>query len=287
QLTYNFPSPGNDYVIFMQSRPLAGQPNTILAWVYGDGSGHFLNAWIKDAAGQTWQMTFGQVKHTGWQQMAAILDPGQSWPGGPISGPDNGAIDYPISFQALVLDDIPDTYSGSGTLYIDDLNSQEATAPPTSTPIPPIGAPTPTPGSQPEPVGSGVYVLRIGSQHRYEEPWGAPKDSNPCRAWETGNWDDENPNFRGFNVELLLTNNSTAKVQDDWGENMRFFTAAGQEVAACYYGNAGVGPPPGGTTSLTFFSVVPKGDYVQTMQLDLNGQFIQICLDGRGGWSPC
>jgi hypothetical protein len=287
QLTYNFPSPDNDYVIFLQSRPLAGQPNTILAWVYGDGSGHFLNAWIKDAAGQTWQMTFGQVKHTGWQQMAAMLDPGQPWPSGPISGTDNGAIDYPISFQALVLDDVPDTYSGSGTIYIDDLNSQEGTAQPTPTPMPPISAPTPTPAGQPEPVDSGLYVLSIGSQHRYEEPWGAPKDGNPCRAWETGNWDDENPNFRGFNVELLLTNNSTAKVQDDWGENMRFFTAAGQEVTACYYGYAGVGPPPGGTTSLTFFSVVPKGDYVQTMQLNLNGQFIRICLDGTGGWSPC
>lgn len=287
QLTYNFPSPDNDYVIFLQSRPLAGQPNTISAWVYGDGSGHFLNAWIKDAAGQTWQMTFGQVKHTGWQQMAALLDAGQSWPGGSISGPDNGAIDYPISFQALVLDDVPDTYSGSGTIYIDDLNSQEGTAPPTPTPTPPIGVPTPTPTGQPEPGGSGVYVLRIGNQHRYEEPWGAPKDDNPCRAWETGNWDDENPNFRGFNVELLLTNNSTTNVQDDWGENMKFFTAGGQEVTACYYGYAGVGPPPGGTTSLTFFSVVPKGDYVQTMQLNLNGQFIQICLDGRGGWSPC
>jgi hypothetical protein len=287
QLTYNFPSPDNDYVIFLQSRPLAGQPNAISAWVYGDGSGHFLNIWIKDAAGQTWQMTFGQVKHTGWQQMAAILDPGQPWPSGHISGPDNGAIDYPISFQALVLDDVPDTYSGSGTIYIDDLSSQEGAAPPTPTAIPPIGAPTPTPGGQPEPVGSGVYVLRIGSQHRYEEPWGAPKDGNPCRAWESGNWDDENPNFRGFNVELLLTNNSTTKVQDDWGENMRFFTAGGQEVTACYYGYAGVGPPPGGTTSLTFFSVVPKGDYVQIMQLNLNGQFIQICLDGRGGWSPC
>jgi hypothetical protein len=285
QLTYDFPTPDNDYVVFSQSRRLAGRPNAISAWVSGDGSGHFLNIWIKDAAGQTWQMTFGQVKHTGWQEMTAFLDPGQPWPSGHISGPDNGAIDYPISFQALVLDDGSDGYSGRGTIYIDDLNSQEGAAPPIPTPF--TGAPTPTSGGQPAPSVSGIYVLSIGSQHRYEEPWGAPKGGDPCEAWVTDNWDDENPNFRGFNVELLLTNNSTTKVQDDWGENMRFFTAGGQEVIACYYGYAGAGPPPGGTTSLTFFTVVPKGDFVQTIQLNLNGQLIQICLDGRGGWSPC
>ncbi len=282
QLSYSFPTADNDYVVFLQSRSLAGRPNAISAWVYGDGSGHFLNVWIKDAAGQTWQMPFGQVKHTGWQEMTALLDPGQPWPAGHISGPNNGVIDYPISFQALVLDDIPDTYSGSGTIYIDDLNSQEGAAPPTPTPI--VAAPTAAP--PPAPSG-GVYVLRLGGQHRYEEPWGAPKGGDPCEAWRTNNWDDENPNFRGFNVELLLTNNSTVKVPDNWGENMRFFTAGGQEVTACYYGYAGAGPPPGATSSLTFFTVVPKGDYVQVMQLNLNGQLIQICLDGRGGWWPC
>jgi hypothetical protein len=68
---------------------------------------------------------------------------------------------------------------------------------------------------------------------------------------------------------------------------MRFFASGGQEVRACYYGYGGAGPVPGGTTSLTFFTVVPKGQFVQTMQLNLNGQFVQICLDGGGGWSGC
>ena len=133
QLAYNFPSPDNDYVVFLHSRLLAGRPNAISAWVHGDGSGHFLNTWIKDAGGQTWQMTFGQVKHTGWQEMTAFLDTGRPWPSGHISGPDNGVIDYPISFQSLVLDDIPETFTGSGTLYIDDLRSQEGAIPPAST----------------------------------------------------------------------------------------------------------------------------------------------------------
>jgi hypothetical protein len=252
--------------------------------VYGDGSGHFLNVWIKDANNQTWAMSFGQVKHNGWQEMTAYIDPSQPWPSGHISGPDNGVIDYPISFQALVLDDGSDNYTGSGTIYIDDLNSQETTIPSQPT-APQVGAPA-APPAQSVPANTGPYILSLGNQHRYEEPWGAPRGGNPCRAWENNDWDDEHPNYRGFNVELLLTNNSAAKVRDDWGEDMTFFTTGG-EVTACYYGYGGAGPAPGGTTSLTFFSVVPQGDFVQRMRLDLDGQVMQICLDGRGGWSRC
>ncbi|MCB0163657.1 MAG: hypothetical protein KDI79_05480, partial [Anaerolineae bacterium] len=124
QLDYDFASPGNDFVVFLQSRALAGEPTALTAWVYGDGADHFLNAWIEDSAGQTWAMTFGRVSHTGWQQMTAYLDPAQPWPSGPIDGPDNGVIDYPIRFQALALDDGNDTFQGQGTIYIDDLASQ-------------------------------------------------------------------------------------------------------------------------------------------------------------------
>jgi hypothetical protein len=280
QINYNFPTPDNDYVVFMNSRQLAGQPNAISAWVYGDGSGHFLNVWVKDVNGQTWGMSFGPIKHTGWQEMTAYIDPSQPWPSGHISGPNNNVIDYPISFQALVLDDGSDNYRGSGTIYIDNLNSQAGTV------IPP--APQVVPGTQPGgPVRSTIYALSLGNQHRYEEPWGAPRGGDPCEAARTDSWDDRNPNFRGFNVELILTNNSATKVQDDWGEQMHFFTNKGQEVRACYYGYDGAGPPPKGSISLTFFTVVPKGEFVQTMQLNLNGEFLQICLDGGGGWNPC
>jgi hypothetical protein len=69
-------------------------------------------------------MSFGQVNHTGWQQMTAVLSPSQPWPSGHMSGPENGLIDYPITFQALVLDDGNDGFSGQGVLYIDDLISR-------------------------------------------------------------------------------------------------------------------------------------------------------------------
>jgi hypothetical protein len=138
RLAYTFPSSDNDYVVFLWRQALDGQPNQISAWVYGDASGHFLNVWIKDAAGQTWQFPFGQVKHTGWQPMTAFLEPAQPWPAGHISGPEDMNVDYPISFQALVLDDVPDTYSGSGTIYVDDLESARGAPLPTATPSPPI-----------------------------------------------------------------------------------------------------------------------------------------------------
>jgi len=140
---------------------------------------------------------------------------------------------------------------------------------------------TPTPG-----VGSIPYTLQVGGQHRYEEPWGGDY-GNPCEAWRTGNFDDDHPFYRGFNLELLLDNNTSSKIADDWGKNIRFYTAAGGEVTACYYGYDGAGPPPGATASVTFFTVVPKGDYVQVAQLDLGGYTIRLCLDGKGNSWDC
>jgi len=125
QLDYHFDTVGNDFVVFVQARSLAGHPTNITAWVYGDGSGHFFNVWIKDQAGQVWQVPLGRVSHSGWQQMVGKLDVNQPWPWASVSGPDNGAIDYPLSFYALVLDDAPDTYTGSGTIYVDELRYEQ------------------------------------------------------------------------------------------------------------------------------------------------------------------
>jgi hypothetical protein len=135
KLDYRFSTPNNDYVVFLWSQALGGRPNQITAWVNGDGAGHFLNLWVRDSAGETWQFSFGQIKHTGWQQMRALISPDQPWPAGHIDGPGNSAVDYPLSFQALVLDDGSDDFSGSGTIYIDDLSGAEGALPPTPVPI--------------------------------------------------------------------------------------------------------------------------------------------------------
>jgi hypothetical protein len=124
QLRYNFSSVNNDYVVFRWTQILGGQPKKITAWVKGDGSTHFLNIWVRDSQGETWQFSFGRINHTGWQQMTAPLDPKAAWPVTHIDGPDNGALDYPITFQTIVLDDAPDDFVGNGTIYIDDLTSE-------------------------------------------------------------------------------------------------------------------------------------------------------------------
>jgi hypothetical protein len=130
----------------------------------------------------------------------------------------------------------------------------------------------------------GLYALELGSQHRYEEPWGWDR-GDPCRAWQDGNFDDTKPDYRGFNVELTLTNNSDEKLPDDWP--IRFTTAAGALVKACQYGYEGAGPSPGVSQSATFFTVVEKGDYVEKVTLSLNDQVINLCLDGTGGSWRC
>jgi len=148
KLAYDFPTKDNDYVVFLHSVPLAGQPDQLSAWVYGDGAGHYLNAWLLDAAGQVWQTSFGQIKHSGWLRLSASLRPGQPWPWGSVSGPDNGAIDFPIDFHAIVLDDAPDGYSGSGAIYLDRITSAPGeVAQPGVTPAATAVLPTAAPGA--------------------------------------------------------------------------------------------------------------------------------------------
>ncbi|MDY7039967.1 MAG: Ig-like domain-containing protein, partial [Chloroflexota bacterium] len=130
KLSYAFAGAGNDYVVFLQERLLAGTPTHVSVWVFGNGSGHFLNVWVRDAQGETWQSTFGQVNHTGWQQMTALIQTGQPWPWSHIDGPSNGLVDYPITFRGLVLDDVPDDCACSGVIYIDDLTVGAGTQPP-------------------------------------------------------------------------------------------------------------------------------------------------------------
>ncbi len=144
RLDYSFPGGGNDFVVFINEVSLSGQPNAIGAWVYGNGSGHFLNAWIKDSGNEVWQVPMGRVGSAGWKQMAGTIATGQAWPWTHISGPDNGQVDYPIKFYALVLDDSTDAYSGSGTIYIDDLSVWRSDAVPT-----PVAGATPPAGATP------------------------------------------------------------------------------------------------------------------------------------------
>lgn len=145
KLRYDFPAVGDNYVVFLARPPIAisGQPTGITAWVYGNGSGHFLNLWAQDAAGEVRSYTFGQIRHQGWQQMTAWFDEQQGWPNGHISGPDNGRLDFPAKFYAFVLDGVPDGQGSSGTIYLDEMLV-------TTQPIQRVPPPAPAPPSQPQ-----------------------------------------------------------------------------------------------------------------------------------------
>lgn len=123
KLDYDFPTSGNDFVVFVHLTPISGSPERIRAWVYGDGSGHFFNVWIRDAEGEVWQVPLGQVEHHGWKRLAGEIEAGQEWPWSHISGPANGTVDYPIEFYALALDDQDDSFTGSGTIFVDEITA--------------------------------------------------------------------------------------------------------------------------------------------------------------------
>jgi ELWxxDGT repeat protein len=171
-------------------------------------------------------------------------------------------------------------------LFVTDAISPTNAVTTTDATTPDILAPTPTITPTTVNLNRANYVLAMGNQHLYEEPWGGDR-GDPCEAWRSGNFDDNDPNYRGFNLELKLTNNTDEKVADDWAEQLSFVTSGGKELKACYYGYDGMGPPPKGTTSVTFFSVVPKGDYVSLAEVQIDDETLRLCFDGRGGAFQC
>lgn len=122
QIRYNFTTTGNDYVAFecQQSIPLRQDTYALGIWVYGDGSGHGVQMWVRDAEGEVLQFRPGVVGTPGWQFLSTpIVGPVEL--GNRIAGSGNGRVDFPASFTALVLDDTHDVYTGTGTVYMDNL----------------------------------------------------------------------------------------------------------------------------------------------------------------------
>jgi hypothetical protein len=122
RLAYNFGTAGNDYVVFLPASPvpISGSPGSLGVWIYGDGSGHALNVWLRDSQGEVLQYRLGPVGSSGWNYVSAPLG-GAVDPANIISGQANGRLDFPISLTAIVLDDDPNTAIGSGVIYLDDM----------------------------------------------------------------------------------------------------------------------------------------------------------------------
>lgn len=122
RIDYSFANPYNDYVVFERDTPVAipGKPYGIGVWVYGDGSGNTLRIWLQDAEGEVLQYSLGTVGGAGWHFRSTPIG-GLVEPGNIVTPGGNGRIDFPVRFSAVVLDDTPDSFSGSGSIMLDDL----------------------------------------------------------------------------------------------------------------------------------------------------------------------
>ena len=120
KLQYDFAGATDDFVVFVNLTNVSGQPDQITAHVYGDGSGHFVNAWIQDAKGEVWSIHLGKANHTGWKKLKGDIAPDLPWPSGHVFGPENDKIDYPIRFYGIVLDR-PGSGSTEGEIYFDNI----------------------------------------------------------------------------------------------------------------------------------------------------------------------
>ncbi len=121
QITYQFTSADNDYVAFPRTTHTPLPPNTtrLGLWVHGDGSGHMLQVRVEDQDGEVLQYRLGFIGAPGWQLLTTSLT-GEVEGGNRITG-GNGRLDGALRLKELIIDDHPNTATGSGTIWIDDL----------------------------------------------------------------------------------------------------------------------------------------------------------------------
>lgn len=124
QIVYNFSTPQNDYLVYelAQPVPLVGEPYALGVWVYGDGSGHGVKVWLRDAEGELLQFALGNVGAPNWHFISAPIGI-EVDPGNRIESNGNGRVDFPAALVALVLDDVSDAATGQGTIYFDNLTA--------------------------------------------------------------------------------------------------------------------------------------------------------------------
>lgn len=287
KLSYTFPGVADNFVVFETSVKLSPGTTGISAWVYGDGSGHYLNAWLQDASGQVRQQTFGRVSHTGWKQMVAwFYTDARKWPSNShISGSDTGGLTAPYTFKALVLDGVPDGAASNGEIYIDEmyqLNQALPSRPAETQPVATVTSDntgdtsyaTPesgdvaakaTPETLPEvAVPESPYAglqLEVNQNRASYRQWGRQVSADSC------NTDDSLGATYKFDFVLLLTNNSQTDLV-----NMRgyFIAEDGRRLVMC-----GVLPfVPIGSSATTPLNTFADLWVRQFVLVDANGEVI-------------
>ena len=129
RLQYNFP--GLDQSADFappQPIPLQGKPVRLGLWVLGDASGNYLSAWLRDRDGELFKVRLGAMRAStdGWRYYESRINNyyfSYERATGSAGSAANGVPDAPLSFDAFRLENTPDAPAGSGTIYVDDLQS--------------------------------------------------------------------------------------------------------------------------------------------------------------------
>ncbi len=120
QITYRFTTRANDYVAFELRDPidLPDHTTALAVRLLGDGSGHYLRFWLRDAEGEIFTITAGMIGPPEWQTLVVPVGY-RSLRYGYLAGEGNRRPDYPWYFAAIVIDDEYDSWSGIGKVLID------------------------------------------------------------------------------------------------------------------------------------------------------------------------
>lgn len=227
RLSYDFPAVASNFVVF-EARPgimVSGTPTGITAWVYGDGSGHFLNLWLRDAAGERRSYTFGPIGQAGWQQMTAWLNDARGWPNGHIDGPDNGRLDYPVTLNSVVLDGVPDGKASLGAIFVDEMaTTTEPMALPTAESA---GGPAPAATTQTAPAGlSGRIAVPVFAPDRGTYDIYIVDPSCACmeRVVDAGSQPALSPDGRRIAFRRWKSDDRGVEVMDTYGGNQKRLT---------------------------------------------------------------
>lgn len=277
KLSYDIPEVSSAFVVFNNDAPLSGQPTGLVAWVYGDASGHYLNAWVGDALGQVRQYTFGRIFHTGWQQMVAWFDDTRPWPNSYISGPDNGKLTAPFTFKAFVLDAVPHGVAAKGAIFIDEVHLTTQAVPKADvTPIPTAPVPvTAISGTTPSALDFSFRNYTVGRTIS-----GRPTSADGCSNFST----DNAGLWLKYEVNFDIVNSG----QTDLANWSSVFISNNRNVLPTCVNKAGSTTIAVGASTHLAYTLYMTGQYLESIEVKVPNATRKLCVDAFGkSITPC
>lgn len=124
-----------------------------------------------------------------------------------------------------------------------------------------------------------LFSITLGNNVHYE-PWGQPLDANGC----SGPYNDY-VQMKRFYLQVLLTNNSSATIDEDWYP--RFTSANGADIPSCVYRYDNLIASPGETVDVTYVTYLQPNDYVTRASFWIFKDVETICFNSAGASITC